>query len=228
MKIKVLDRFYEIPNKEQTLLNALVYIKENIDPTLNFNYNCKSGVCGSCALRVNLQETLSCEYKVKDGDEVLPLLQDSQRKDLIVSYENIENRLKKVESWLHLKSQKPMSEVGNRLIERQSDCILCSSCFSACPVLEVDKTFIGPYALTRVWRYVADLRESDKEGFIKRVQEQGIWDCTLCGECTLACPVGIDPKSDILHLRTKSMQSGYFDPKPQPAFEEDFGFNPNF
>jgi fumarate reductase iron-sulfur subunit len=218
MKIVVQNSTYEVPLKDTTLLNALIYIRENIDSTLKFGYNCKSGVCGRCSLRVNNQETLSCEYKVQDGDIIEPLLYKA----------SVQNRLKRVESWLHVKSKKQMGEASEEKIERQSDCILCSSCFSACPVLHVKPDFLGPYALTRAWRYTTDIREDDKKGFVKRVQSEGIWDCTLCGECTLACPVGIDPKADILHLRTKSMQMGYFDPTPQPDFQDDFGFNPNF
>ena len=218
MKIEIQNITYEIPSNEQTLLNALVYIRENLNPSLKFGYNCKSGVCGSCSVRVNNQETLSCEYKVQDGDKIEPLL----------FKEDVQIRLKKVQSWLHVKSEKSMGEASEELVERQSDCILCSSCFSACPVLHVKPDFLGPYALTRAWRYIADIREEDKQGYIERIQEEGIWDCTLCGECTLACPVGIDSKTDILHLRTKSMQAGKFDPTPQPEFEDDFGFNPNF
>ena len=218
MKIEIQNIVYKIPLKEQTLLSALVYIRENLNPSLKFGYNCKSGVCGICAVRVNNQETLSCEYKVQDGDKIEPLLHKV----------DVQNHLKRVEGWLHVNSFKPMGEASEEKIEQQSDCILCSSCFSACPVLYVEPRFLGPYALTRVWRYVADIREEDKQGFLERIQEEGIWDCTLCGECTLACPVGIDSKADILHLRTKSMQAGKFDPTPQPIFEDDLGFNPSF
>lgn len=218
MKIEIQETVYEIPTKEQTLLSALIYIRENIDSTLEFNYNCKSGVCGVCSIRVNNQETLLCEYKAQDSDKIEPLLHKKEPQEL----------LKKVQSWLHVNSLKPMGKANEELIEKQSDCILCGSCFSACPVLYVKPSFLGPYALTRVWRYVADIREGDKRGFLERIQKNGIWDCTLCGECTLACPVGIDSKSDILYLRTKSMQAGHFDPTPQPSFGNDFGFNPNF
>ncbi len=218
MKIEAQETAYEIPLKEQTLLNALIDIRENIDQTLRVDYNCKSGVCGACSLRVNGKEVLSCEYKVKDDDKIEQLLYKKESQNL----------LKKVQGWLHVKTIEPMTEQSEGFIEKQSDCILCSSCFSACPVLYVKPDFLGPYALTRAWRYVADIREGDKKGFIDRVQKDGIWDCTLCGECTLACPVGIDSKSDILKLRGKSMQAGYFDPTPQPSFGDDFGFNPNF
>ncbi|WP_024954579.1 succinate dehydrogenase/fumarate reductase iron-sulfur subunit [Sulfurospirillum arcachonense] len=228
MKIDIQGTLYEIPHIEITLLNALVYIRENINPSLKFGYNCKSGVCGSCAVRVNFQETLSCQYKVQDGDKIEPLLRHENVAGLLVDYKKAKQNLQKIQTWLHVRSEKVMGEACEELIEKQSDCILCSSCFSACPVLDVKQSFLGPFALTRAWRYVADVREEEKKSFIEKMQNDGIWDCTLCGECTVACPMGIDPKSDILHLRTKSMQAGFFDPTPQPSFEDDFGFNPNF
>ncbi len=64
---------------------------------------------------------------------------------------------------------------------------------------------------------------------IKAIQENGIWDCTLCGNCTVVCPQFIDPKTDILNLRTKSYQNGYTDPNlnMNTGFDAGFGFNPN-
>ncbi len=105
-----------------------------------------------------------------------------------------------------------MNENELKLIELQSDCILCSSCFSSCPVLEVDKEFLGPFALTRSLRYLHDIRCEDKKDKVDLIQKKGVWDCTLCGECTLVCPQGIDPKNDILVLRSKSVQFGHIDP----------------
>ena len=62
MRVLVKGATYEVPLKDTTLLNALIHIRKNIDPTLKLRYNCKSGVCGRCSLRVNNQETLACEY----------------------------------------------------------------------------------------------------------------------------------------------------------------------
>jgi len=228
MKIYIQEVLYEIPHKETTLLSALVYIREHINPSLKFGYNCKSGSCGSCALRVNLQETLACEYRVQDGDKIEPLLRHKNVGGLLVDYTKAQDRLKKIDTWLHVKSEKIMNERDESLIEVQSDCILCSSCFSACPVLEVKPDFLGPFALTRAFRYVSDVREDDKNSFIQKVQVDGIWDCTLCGECTVACPAGLDPKNDIQKLREKSAQYGLYDPTPIVDFDDDFGFNPNF
>ena len=204
---------YEVDLTNATLLEALTYIKTNIDPTLTYDSGCRSGVCGSCALRVNSKEVLSCSYKVKDGDVIEHLDKMEVIKDLVVDQKKARDTLKRVKSWINKPSnQDKMAIQELKQIERQSDCILCSSCFSSCPVFEVDKEFLGPFALTRSLRYVNDTRCEEKKQKIDVIQNRGVWDCTLCGECTLVCPQGIDPKNDILILRSKSVQFGYSDP----------------
>jgi len=110
--------------------------------------------------------------------------------------------------------------------EVQSDCILCGSCYSACPVYAVNEEFLGPpFALTRTWRYVSDRREEDEKSKIETIQTNGVWDCTLCNECTMVCPQGISPKSDIEKLRSKSAMAGYSDPNFANSFGGGFGFD---
>ena len=117
-------------------------------------------------------------------------------------------------------------------IDLQSNCILCNSCYSSCPVYEVNKEFLGPFALTRAIRYVNDKKLVNKATILDSIQTNGIWDCTLCSACTLVCPQGIDPKADIMQLQNISVQNGYLNPYTQNldfnSFEVDFGgFNPN-
>ncbi len=69
----------------------------------------------------------------------------------------------------------------------QSDCILCSSCYSACPVIEVNNSFVGPFALTRAFKYLSDKRVKNQKDIVDAIQVDGIWDCTLC-ECSMVCP----------------------------------------
>ncbi len=103
----------------------------------------------------------------------------------------------------------------------------------SCPVYEVNKEFQGPLYLTRVLRYVNDKKELNINNKLDVIQTNGIWDCTLCGNCTIACPQFIDPKTDIMNLRMKSIQKGYPDPTIQSNdFLNEFnnfdtGFNPN-
>ena len=203
---------YEVDLKNPTLLEALSYIKENIDPTLTFDSGCRSEVCGSCAVRINGKEKLSCGYKLKDGDVIEPLKNLPIIKDLAVEVDGSFMALVKTRAFLEKQNKIPQTFEDEKKIEVQTDCILCNSCFSSCPVLEVNPNFAGPFALTRVFRYLSDKRCTDEKSKIDLIQTDGVWDCTLCGECTIACPQGIDPKTDILNLRSKSAVFGYMDP----------------
>jgi succinate dehydrogenase/fumarate reductase iron-sulfur protein len=199
--------------EDMTLLEALTWIREKKDPTLTFRSGCRSSVCGSCAVRVNGKEVLACGYRPKEGDLVEPLRFAPVVKDLVVDQKGAFETLERAKAWLEVpKSDALVTPEDEKRTELQSDCILCHACYSACPVYETDPQFLGPFALTRDWRYVADPREGDPMGKIEAIQHKGVWDCTLCGECTAVCPQGIDPKNDILMLRTKSTQAGFSDP----------------
>ena len=95
-------------------------------------------------------------------------------------------------------------------------------------MLLVNEKFLGPYALTKSYRYIEDKKEASPISKINAIQTDGVWDCTLCGNCTMVCPQGIDPKNDILMLRNISAMNGFSDPNASlQNFGFDFGFNPN-
>ena len=211
---------FELPFESTTLLHALYEIKKSIDPTLTFGSTCRSGICGACAVRVNGKEVLACAHEVQSGDLVEPLQYHEVQRDLKVNRQRPHQQLQTATTWLHEAKPATITPQEVALTLKQSECILCDSCYSACPVLEVNPNFIGPFALTRAYRYVADPREGNPKGIIDQIQVNGIWDCTLCGECTAVCPEGIDPKMDITQLRSTSAQFGYSDPNFQAM---DFG-----
>ena len=225
IKIKRENGFveYEVENI-LTLLEALESIKASTDQTLAFSYGCRSSVCGSCAVRVNDKEVLACAHKVQEGDRIEPLNNMEVLKDLVVNFEKPLDTNKRSLAFLEKCGDVALDSKEEKINALQSDCILCASCYSACPVLSVNENFLGPFALTRVWRYVSDKRENDPKQKIDAIQQNGIWDCTLCNECTLVCPQGISPKQDIEKLRAKSSQFGYMD----PAFGSFGGFNGGF
>ncbi|SFV65756.1 Succinate dehydrogenase iron-sulfur protein [hydrothermal vent metagenome] len=212
-----------------TLLAALYEIKESKEASLTFAAGCRASVCGACAVRVNGKETLACAYKVQDGDVVEPLNYHPVLRDLKVDKNKAKETLLKSTAWLQKAQKASPTHKDEKLTETQTDCILCDSCYSACPVYAVNPEFLGPFALTRAYRYSVDTRESDAKTTIDNIQSNGIWDCTLCGECTAVCPKGIDPKMDITMLRGMSIQEGYSDPNftMQSFGTPDFGFNPN-
>lgn len=210
---KSYEESFEIKKRVQTLLEALYYIRDNIDPSLSFDAGCRSGICGACSLRMDSKERLACTTKIEDRDITIePLRYHRVLRDLRVDKSKTKETIKRASSYLHNYSNTtptPKDEAKNEL---QSDCILCDSCYSACPVFEVNSSFLGPFALSRAYRYEEDIRESDKLSILNAIQNSGIWDCTLCGECTAVCPQSIDPKTDILNLRSISMQNGFSDP----------------
>lgn len=221
---------YTIDTKETILLNILSTLKAKQDATLTFSAGCRASVCGTCAVRVNGKETLACEHKVQEGDTIEPLQYHPVLRDLKVNKRQAHDTLSQSQTWIQTFINTPLNPKDAHKSEKQTDCILCDACYSACPVYAVNPDFLGPFSLTRIYRYSIDKRESKSKQLLDNVQTNGIWDCTLCGECTAVCPKGIDPKMDITMLRSSSIQAGYSDPSftnqsfGTPDFSNGFGF----
>ncbi len=216
---------YEVDAHDATLLAVLSEIKTNQDGSLTYASGCRSSVCGSCAVRVNGREVLACSYKVQDGDLVEPLKNSPVIRDLVVDMDRAYEFNTKAKAFSNFTSPlKVVTQENEKLNEVQSDCILCGSCYSACPVYAVNEEFLGPFSLTRVWKYVSDVREDDSKEKIDTIQTNGVWDCTLCNECTLVCPQDISSKADIEKLRSRSAMAGYTDPN-FASFGGGFGFD---
>lgn len=220
---------FEVSNTN--LLKALIQIKQYNDSTLTFRCGCKSGVCGSCAVKVNGLEKLACRTKINQNDLIEPLSNINIIKDLVIDVSHETFLLDKVKSYIDINSNKEINQEDIEKIDLQSNCILCNSCYSSCPIYSINKDFIGPFALTRALRYVDDKKLKDKKEILNNIQTNGIWDCTLCGACSLVCPQSIDPKADILKLQNISFQEGFSNPNLnnfEMNFDYEFdGFNPN-
>ena len=221
---------FEVENTN--LLKALIEIKTKKDNSLTFRCGCKSGVCGSCAIRVNGVEKLACKTNISQNDLIEALKNSNILKDLVVNVSHETLLIEKTKSYISKIEEFNISQKDIKNIDLQSNCILCNSCYSSCPVYDVNKEFLGPFALTRALRYVNDKKNAHSLDIVDSIQSNGIWDCTLCSACTLVCPQGIDPKADIMQLQNISVQNGYSNPYTQNldfnSFGDDFGgFNPN-
>lgn len=217
---------------QSNILNALEEIKINHDSSFTYRCGCKSGVCGSCAIRVNGIEKLACKTHLNENDIIEPIKNCKVIKDLITDVSHETYLIKKTKSFIEIKQENnDINQDDINLIDLQSNCILCNSCYSSCPIYEVNKDFLGPFILTKSLRYIEDKKRVVKNDILNIIQENGIWDCTLCSACTLVCPQGIDPKADIIKLQNISVQNGYENPNFKNLnsfdFNEDFGFNPN-
>lgn len=241
MKIKIIRFNSELatPNfaseytiNKSNLLQSLIEIKTKNDNSLAFRCGCKSGVCGSCAVRVNGVEKLACKTIINENDLIEPIKNSHIIKDLVVDVSHETFLIAKM--GLSIDTDNDINKVAQedvKKIDLQSNCILCNICYSACPIYDVNKEFLGPFALSRALRYVNDKKLSNKLNILDSIQLNGIWDCILCSSCTLVCPQNIDSKADIMQLQNISVQNGYSNPTVNNFdlnFSDDFGgFNPN-
>lgn len=183
------------------LLDALINIKRFQDGTLAFRKSCAHGVCGSDAMRINGKEALACKTLVQDVVEtegatvvVEPLRYFPVQRDLIVDQATFFEKYKSIKPYLIndepvLEKERLQSQEERMVFDDTTNCILCSACFSACPVPEENPDFLGPAAIAQAYRFLADSRD---KGFEERLSSldspDGIWPCQNHFQCTQACP----------------------------------------
>jgi len=197
---------YKVPYRKDTVvLDALNQIKAEIDGTLSFRWSCRMGVCGSCGANINGEPKLTCasflhEYKGQTIT-VEPLANFPVIKDLVVNIDDFIQKLVKVKPWLIREKESPpedgeykQSPAQLDLYSQYSSCINCMLCYAACPVYGLNEHFLGPAATAIAYRYIVDSRDQGKALRFPIVHEmEGVWDCTLVGECSAVCPKGVDP-----------------------------------
>lgn len=206
------DFQYETAEKK-SLLEALMDIRNEQDPTLSFRYSCREAVCGSCAMVINGKFDLACRTMVESlGSSLVviePLPNLEIQKDLIVDMEPFWEALHRVEPYLFAAEER--SEKGHRVedrvmekIDQFANCIMCGCCYSACPVVSRDERYLGPAALAKLYRFVRDPR--DRRGFSRwsRVStETGVWGCDTVFRCNEVCPRYVRPADGIEGLRRR-------------------------
>ena len=197
---------YEIPFTEDwVLLDALNYIKDEIDGSLSYRWSCRMGICGSCGMMVNGEPKLTCATFVSEYApgpvRIEPLRYFPIIRDLTTDMTDFMEKLKSVKPWIIRQDEKPISE-GEYLqspeeldrYKQFSMCINCMLCYSACPVYGLDPGFIGPAAIALAQRYNMDSRDQgSRERLDVLSDHDGVWGCTFVGECTKVCPKNVDP-----------------------------------
>jgi len=184
------------------VLDILMDIKRNQDGSLGFRKSCAHGVCGSDAMIINGKEGLACKTLVKDalpeGEttiKVEPLKHFPLQKDLMVDPDVFFEKYRSVSPFFIPAEAPPKSKeyIQSRDQRKKFDdptkCILCSACYSACPVLDTESGFIGPAASAQAARFNKDSRD---KGLAPRLAvldgENGVWGCENHFECTRVCP----------------------------------------
>jgi len=201
------DTFDVAVGPRTTILDSLVAIRRELDPTLSFRHSCFHASCGTCGMRVNGREGLACVTPVPAGAEVTvePLANIPIVSDLVVDmqafYDEFDEAgrplVRASESIAAAETAEGIDELG-----RFEDCIECGICLSACPVAGSDPRYVGPAALAAAWRLIDEPRGADPGPVLRLMDdEQAAWRCHLAWECSEACPSGVDPAAAIMRLR---------------------------
>jgi fumarate reductase iron-sulfur subunit len=205
---------YTIPVEDDwKILDAINYIKDEVDPTVSHRWSCRMAVCGSCGMMVNGEPTLTCKTALTNYGErivVEPLANFPVVRDLVVDLDGFMDKVKSVKPWIMKAKEEAASEEFNSkgtysqspeqlaTFKQFSMCINCMLCYSACPVVGLEPDFIGPAAIALAQRYNLDSRDQGAGGRMEVLDEhEGMWGCTFVGECTEVCPKNVDPAGAI-------------------------------
>lgn len=209
-------RLYLDKNTRITILDVLRMIRDHKDGSLAFRCSCRSGICGSCAVRVNGHEALACTTGLmdslsRDGKVVIESLKNlTAIKDLVVDLRPMWDRLKKSDPWLipGKTSEIIWDKKMQGSLDVASGCILCGACYSDCEAFKVDPEFLGPAVFNKAYRFVIDPRDSGGKDRLNKLAKSGLWHCAHCYLCASICPKGIVPKDSISYLRAKAYRMG--------------------
>jgi succinate dehydrogenase / fumarate reductase iron-sulfur subunit len=209
---------FQVPVKRgTTVLEGLLYIRENIDSSLAFRTSCRMGICGSCAMYINGYPHLACHTQVEEfhsGKLVIkPLPNHKIIKDLVPSLSEFFEKHKEVHPYIIRHDSVEIEERQGEFLQKPEElsaflqfsyCIKCGICVAACPTAASDIKFLGPQALSQVYRYCADNRDEGLEERLSIVEkDHGIWNCHFASACSEACPKGVDPAFAIQLLRRR-------------------------
>ncbi len=195
-----------------SVLEALLKIQEEQDPSLAFRYCCRGAVCGSCAMSINGRLDLACrvQRKALSGERVVlePLPGFEVLKDLVVDMAPFWERYERVRPWLHAEisaaKESRMTDKERQRVDQYVNCILCGLCHAACPVTQLNERFTGPAALAKLYRFLADSRERRDDQTLKQEDaSDGVWGCRTVMRCVEVCPKNVRPADGIRAVRRK-------------------------
>ncbi|MBP8645892.1 MAG: fumarate reductase iron-sulfur subunit [Syntrophobacteraceae bacterium] len=199
-----------------TLFVALNRLREEQDPTLMFDFVCRAGICGSCAMMINGKPDLACHTKTKDLPQEITLMPLPIFKligDLSVDTGTwFRGMNERVQSWIHTnkvfdpkaEEERMPNEKAEEIYELER-CIECGCCVAACGKANMRPDFMGATAFNRVARFMIDPRDerTDPEYYEVVGNENGIFGCLGLLGCEDVCPKKIPLQDQLGILRRK-------------------------
>lgn len=224
---------YSINLKEcgPMVLDALIKIKNEQDPTLTFRRSCREGICGSCAMNIGGSNTLACLKKIKDatvGEKltIYPLPHMPIIKDLVPDMSHFYEQHKSIKPWLELtpeqtkeKREIHQSKANRKKLDGLYECILCACCSTSCPSYwwsEGNKNdYLGPAILLQAYRWITDSRDVERASRLRNLAEgpYKLYKCHTIMNCTRVCPKGLNPGQAIANIKREAEEYIHHEPK---------------
>lgn len=196
------------------VLDALLKIKNEIDPSLTFRRSCREGICGSCSMNIGGVNTLACISKIDTNltkaTKIYPLPHMYVIKDLVPDMNNFYEQYRSIQPWLQRDDglqpgdkQYLQSVDDRKKLDGLYECILCACCSTSCPSYwwNGDK-YLGPAVLMQAYRWIIDSRDEKSEERLKRLRDPfSVYRCHTIMNCTKTCPKGLNPGRAIAEVK---------------------------
>jgi len=198
------------------VLDALLKIKNEQDPTLTFRRSCREGICGSCAMNINGTNTLACLAYIEDdtskASKIYPLPHMYVVKDLVPDMGNFYEQYRSIEPWLQPREEKEegqaeflQSREDRNKLDGMYECILCACCSTSCPSYwwNSDK-YLGPAVLMQAYRWIEDSRDGSTSKRLAELDDAfKLYRCHTIMNCTKVCPKHLNPGRAIAQIKKK-------------------------
>ncbi len=198
------------------VLDALIKIKNEIDPTLTFRRSCREGICGSCAMNIDGTNTLAC---LKGMDEIngtikiYPLPHMPVVKDLVPDMTRFYTQHRSIEPWLKTETTEPRKEWLQSHEDREKldglyECILCACCSTSCPSYWWNgDRYLGPAILLQAYRWLIDSRDEATGERLDNLEDPfRLYRCHTIMNCAKACPKGLNPAKAIAEVKKMMLE----------------------
>jgi len=205
--------FVDLDECGPMVLDGLLWIKNNVDPTLTLRRSCREGICGSCSMNIDGTNTLACTRGMDEITgivKVYPLPHMKVVKDLVPDMTSFYAQHRSIEPWLKTTSSEPRTEWLQSKQDREKldglyECIMCACCSTACPSYWWNSDrFLGPAVLLQSYRWLVDSRDEATGERLDDLEDPfRLYRCHTIMNCTQACPKGLNPAKAI--AATKKM-----------------------
>jgi succinate dehydrogenase / fumarate reductase, iron-sulfur subunit len=201
----------------QMVLDALVKIKDHVDPTLTFRRSCREGVCGSCSMNINGVNRLACLEPLSSFPKeitIYPLPHMPVIKDLVADLSHAYGQYAMIEPWLKTKTSAPSTKERLQSPQERTqldglwECILCFCCSTSCPSYWWNQDrYLGPATLLQAYRWIADSRDEGTPERLDQLEDPfRLYRCHTILNCVRSCPKKLNPAKAIAEVKKKMVE----------------------